>query len=346
MQTAISYFKNLKMKKITLLAALFVLFIFTAQAKIFRIGYPGNKLSGVDYDQFDGTVMAAASAGDTIQIYQNYVTITSSAIDKKLIIIGFGHTLENNPNLQVVTTPNAGTFSFEPGSEGSVIEGIYGNMYIGASNITVTRCKGSVQLGYSAQTGATTAISNITITDNWGSIQDYQGTNGNHTNITIANNICTSVNLSYSSGLFMNNISTSPATLNAYVVKNNIFTYGGCPSGTGSTFNNNLFAGDCSSFGGNNNKQSVDMNTVFTNWNNNSITTETQLTLKAGSPAIGAGINNSNAATDAGIYGGELGWVYKLSGVPPVPSIYKLTAPSQNANSNPYTITISVRSNN
>lgn len=68
--------------------------------------------------------------------------------------------------------------------------------------------------------------------------------------------------------------------------------------------------------------------------------------LKAGSPAINGGFNGAGAVTNCGIYGGELLYVYKLSGVPAVPSIYKLTAPTLNATSNPYNVTISVKSNN
>lgn len=62
--------------------------------------------------------------------------------------------------------------------------------------------------------------------------------------------------------------------------------------------------------------------------------------LKSGSPAKGAGAGG----TDAGIFGGTN--PYKLSGIPRIPSFYKLTAPSTNTSTNPYTITFSVRSNN
>ena len=74
--------------------------------------------------------------------------------------------------------------------------------------------------------------------------------------------------------------------------------------------------------------------------------TKITLLLKSGSLAIGGGTDLSGNPTDAGIYGGEAAFRYKLSGVPAVPAIYKLTAPSNSATSNPYNITISVRSNN
>ena len=62
--------------------------------------------------------------------------------------------------------------------------------------------------------------------------------------------------------------------------------------------------------------------------------------LAASSPAKGTGVGG----TDCGIYGGVN--PYRLSGIPPIPSFYKLTATSTTTSTNPYTITFSVRSNN
>jgi hypothetical protein len=68
--------------------------------------------------------------------------------------------------------------------------------------------------------------------------------------------------------------------------------------------------------------------------------------LKTGSLAINGGFDAINNPTDCGVFGGELIYRYKLSGVPSLPAIYKLTSPTQAATSNPYNVTISVRSNN
>jgi hypothetical protein len=62
--------------------------------------------------------------------------------------------------------------------------------------------------------------------------------------------------------------------------------------------------------------------------------------LSSTSPAKGAG----EGGTDCGIFGGLN--KYRLSGIPPTPSFYKLSATTTTASSNPYTITFSVRSNN
>lgn len=67
--------------------------------------------------------------------------------------------------------------------------------------------------------------------------------------------------------------------------------------------------------------------------------------LSSTSQAKNAGIiPGTTTPTDLGIYGGTN--PYKASGMPAVPSFYKLNAPSSTATTSPYTLTFSVRSNN
>jgi len=67
--------------------------------------------------------------------------------------------------------------------------------------------------------------------------------------------------------------------------------------------------------------------------------------LSSTSPAKNAGIiPGTTTATDCGIFGGLN--PYKASGIPAVPSFYKLSSPSSTATTNPYIMTFSVRSNN
>lgn len=67
--------------------------------------------------------------------------------------------------------------------------------------------------------------------------------------------------------------------------------------------------------------------------------------LSATSPARNAGIiPGTAAATDCGAYGGTN--PYKASGIPPIPSFYKLNAPSSTATGSSYQLTFSVKSNN
>jgi hypothetical protein len=63
------------------------------------------------------------------------------------------------------------------------------------------------------------------------------------------------------------------------------------------------------------------------------------------SPAKNAGIIPGTATpTDCGIFGGTN--PYKSSGIPAVPSFYKLSAPSSTATASPYVMTFSTKSNN
>jgi hypothetical protein len=325
-----------------------------AFAKIFRVGYVGKAVAGVDFSTFDNNVITAASNGDTIQLYQNNSSSAGTAtITKKLVFIGFGYLLDKNPGLQA--TPQSDTYAsmyFNSGSEGSIVQGLnITYAYIAVNDITISRCRinAVIYLGYNALTGQQPAVSNINIWGNYivAGINDY----GQVTNLFMSNNIFLYyITLDNSSGLFANNfvINYTPS-LNSFVVKNNIFA-NACVSSTGSTFNNNLFSystANCPTLPtGNGNQFSVNMANVFTNWNGGSIVADNQLTLKAGSPAIGAGVDGNGNPTDAGPFGGASALVYKLSGIPAIPAIYQLTAPGQTTSNSPYTITVSIRSNN
>jgi len=79
------------------------------------------------------------------------------------------------------------------------------------------------------------------------------------------------------------------------------------------------------------------MTTVFVGSTGQS--TDGQWQLKEGSPAIGAGLSGE----DCGMFGGNT--PYHLSGLPNIPSIYKLSMPST-SNGNTLPVTISVKTNN
>jgi hypothetical protein len=155
-------------------------------------------------------------------------------------------------------------------------------------------------------------------------------------------------------GSFYNSSYAMGSTFDGFLIKNNIFNTDDtvtCPLiATNSIIQNNVFStgitNACVGLGGNNNLYGVDMNTVFSAaWNNGYVLSDNQLALASGSPAAGAGILGNNTPTDCGVYGGETGLGYIKSGMPPVPSIYLLSTPGVNATSNPYQITISVKSN-
>ncbi|MEO8109800.1 MAG: hypothetical protein ABI594_07215 [Ginsengibacter sp.] len=345
---------------------------------IFRVGYTGPPLAGVDYADLQ-SAQDAASAGDTLQVYTNITT--HGNIDKKLVIIGYGYNFDANANLQVIGTdaPSSADITFSPGSDGSMVSGISGSFGIGdyagtgipISNITFQRCNGDFRfynfIGYSINYGT---ISNIQISGSVINLRlSYHGTDGTPVNnLQIYNCIvqliqlfkanttaiienCVSASLTYSSFSFLDLNDAS------VLMKNCIFASSNSMNNINTIYENNFFAEAQPVVlpAGSNNRWSQDWAVIFNRLGGTSDAPgyyadpsfdEDYYVLKAGSPAINAGLDAANNPSDAGIYGGETAYIYKLSGVPAVPANYKLTAPSTVASSNPYNITISVRSNN
>jgi hypothetical protein len=140
-----------------------------------------------------------------------------------------------------------------------------------------------------------------------------------------------------------------------FLIKNNIFNTDDTTTCTlnapHSIIQNNVFSMSsqfaCLSASSSNNIYKANMSTVFGPlWNNGMVYNDNQLALGASSAATNAGIKENLTATNCGIFGGETGQTYKLSGIPSVPSFYLLSTPGINATTNPYNVTISVKSNN
>lgn len=120
----------------------------------------------------------------------------------------------------------------------------------------------------------------------------------------------------------------------AWQIQNSISQ--GSFSGTNIIFNNNVGTGTQFPTG-NGNQQNKAWNTIF----NLTGSYDGKYALKAGSPAIGAGVSG----IDAGIFGGAT--PYRLSGIPSVPTIYALTSPQGTTPvGNSVQINLSTRSNN
>lgn len=328
---------------LVLLVLALVCFARQTQAKIIRIGYPGGSLSSIDYAYNNiAAAITAAAAGDTIQLYQQYWPGTSpfSQVSKKLVFIGFGYFLDKNSGLQSITSGDVYTVNlqFNAGSEGSVVEGAFGNFYINTNNIWLRRTRINTCYLYDNN-----VLSDIKFTQCYiGQIVEYYASKG-ASNIVLKNNYIGYVSLTHSTGIFSNNVVDGTVSLNSFLVKNNIID--GCVIGSLNIIQNNLFSTTCSAVSGNNNQFNVNFSNVFSGWNFG-ILSDSSLVLKAGSVAINAGVKNDNTTTNAGVFGGEPGEAYRLSGIPAVPSIYKMAAASQTVTTNPYVITVSIRGNN
>jgi hypothetical protein len=142
-------------------------------------------------------------------------------------------------------------------------------------------------------------------------------------------------------GLFRNNITLAAVTLsNTYITNNYLgnfsfsLTFVNCTVKYNISPNNNLPAG-------NGNQVNVPMTNVFTSTGSS----DARYQLKAGSPAIAAGEPINGVTPDIGPFGTPD--PYRLSGIPPIPTIYALSVPtSVPSSATTMTITVSTRSNN
>ena len=342
-------------------------------AHIFRVGYTGVQVTGVDFT-FDNAnaAVTAASTGDTIQIYPG-TGASISGLNKNLVFIGVGYFLTNNTGLQVATTPSMLTINIDTGgagASGSIFEGLQMSGDIGnlggtiLQNILFTRCEITNLEIYTQNAGD--SIKNISFSQcyitNFGITVSNQVTNSTISGMNFQNCISTT----YSGTFFGNpgagivsNISFENCdalyTEDAYSdVTNASIYYRNCifqsePSGTNSdifdycTFSTNnathYVTGTSDQFG-------IAFTSIYSGAAAISASTgwDASWTLATGSPCIGYGKDNSGNTIDAGAYGGVV--PYRLSGIPSVPAFYILSAPSSSATANPYTITFSVKANN
>ena len=162
------------MKKSILFFIATIIFATSSFAKIWRINnhsnYDGSTLWG---DNFGGTAaypvfkqidqavaFGIVNNGDTLHVEGSTVTYSGTTITKRLVIIGTGYFLTDNPNASNnVLETNIAHVIFNAGSENSQLIGVSlvsaGNtadrdVYINVNGITVKRCKieGQIQIGY------------------------------------------------------------------------------------------------------------------------------------------------------------------------------------------------------
>ncbi|MCB2378879.1 hypothetical protein LGH70_14855 [Hymenobacter sp. BT635] len=302
-------------KQLTLLFASLTAALFTAtsaEAKVWRVdnntGTPG------DFTSLDAaSTSSSVVTGDTLYFNGSADSYGGATLSKKLVLIGPGYYLTENPETQVATqTAKLGSIFFNATAAGTEIMGFEGGTwYVSASNVVIRRNKDvNVYLAYSNN------ISNVFISQN---ILNYVYT------YNVANNVFITNNYIQSSGIYTgtsvvhvaHNVINGPgiSTSNSYVY-NNIMNSGSV-SGTGNSYNNNLCNG--TQFpAGNGNVQNVTMSTVFLGTGS----TDGKWKLKTGSPALGAGVNGE----DCGMFGGNEPYV--LSGLPAIPAIWSFSQPS------------------
>jgi len=327
-----------------------------ASGKIWHVdSNPGNS---ADFT----TVQAAhdaASAGDTLYIMGSGVPYGPLVMTKRLNLFGPGFFLAENPETQAnISEARIGLTDLNPGSEGSLITGLYfyystllsarSQIIINASNIVFKRNRVYGNTNGTSLIFVTSGTGNVFIIQNY--IQnDYTQSycygillSGENTNIEIRNNFIIVADNSYaftfscpasSSATFSNNFTHGYWSLNYCVVTNNVMA-GGFFTGGNNLITNNL----CQSnqLPASSNKQNTAMNSsLFVSTGG----TDAYYQLKDGS----AGDNYGTDGTDVGPFGG---WdPYVISGIPSLPTIYYLEAPASGSATNGLPVRIKAKSN-
>ena len=353
----------MKTKQLLFMAAVFAVTCFAQEtyAKIWRVN---NNATGTYGENFGGNInypvfkelpnaysSALVNSGDTIHMEgsaSDYVTATFPYITKKLIIIGAGYFLNENPdasNDKLETRIDG--IDFAAGSDSSQLIGVHiigshGIRILSVSNITVKRCL----LDYSITVSSSVSIpfSDINIVQNF-----FNNSNPNYinasavdvgssfpTNFVFDNNICQRTLL----------LSSGSKIYTAYECKNNIFD---CPAISGKpsiqmnvgTFQNNVLktaaatvvindttnlnvsynisSSSTGQFGSANNNLVVPaINSLFIT----SSSTDGAYQIADGSQAD----NTGSDGTDRGAFGGAAVISrYMLSGLAAIPVVYQIT---------------------
>jgi len=276
----------------------------------------------------DYTTLQAANddalPGDTIYVEGSPASYAGATIDKKLIIIGPGYFLADNDSTQAnVLDAKINHLNLINGSKGTRVCGliIISSLAIRDDEIVASRCKINAISFWDG-------CNNTLITQNFiaGLINVYSG---NLTNSIISNNIIgsgigagsSSYPLQITNNVFKGG-SGAPVSVYYSTISNNIFisSTNKIQENTGNSIINNIFA--YAGTNANGNQYSITMTTVFVDLNGTlGYSDDERYKLKAGSPAIGAGVSG----VDCGAFGGVTPYV--LSGLPPFPRIYEATIP-------------------
>lgn len=342
-----------------LIPAMLLMVVVSAHAKIWIVdSNPGS--TAKDFVDLNAAYSAAA-AGDTLYLIgspNNYLT-TKLVLSKRLIIIGPGYFLDENPDTQINPVPATlfyfsscdEALLFDAGSEGSIMMGVQVNamVRINTNNISLRRNFFNNVIAGCFQEAIIVNGSNCLIQQNYISGPQGRGilvTSGN-SNFLILDNLvryycysCGDPNIpaiktTGATGEISNNVIEGALIANNALIQNNIFPYGSTFNVSSSVVRNNIHAANNLPVGNGNQNNVLPTNVFeFTG------SSDGRYKLKTDSPGLGAGFGG----VDCGMYGGLEPYV--LSGIPPIPNIYSLTAPAIGEKNIGLPITIKIKSNN
>ena len=369
------------MKKLPLFIIAFVTILGSitqqANATIWRVNnkssYNGSTLYGENlggspaYPVFaqinQAVTFGIVNSGDTLHVEGSTTTYDFASITKKLVIIGTGYLLTDNPNTSSATVETKiSRVIFNAGSESSQLMGVSivsaGNVadatvYVNVNGVVIKRCRIDNGISFGS------SLVDIYILQNYFSntnVSNALFTNGNvafvpPTEITFNNNICRKTlvwgtplanpttfwpilqcnnnvfdgpdnlanpNLAFSTGEFKNNILMPVnAKVNISASAGDIAYNIGTLSTQFGTTDNNLVVPSITS--------------LFVT----SSSTDGAYQIQSGSQAN----NTGSDGTDRGAFGGTAAVDrYTLSGLSPIPVVYKITTAGATAGSLPVTI--------
>ena len=360
----------MKTTQLLFFAALIIATLFTQQAsaKIWRVNnksnYDGATLYGDNlggtpaypvFPQIDDALKAGSNtliaAGDTLYVEASSIPYAQADIDRKLIIIGSGYFLSQNPHVSTTTDSSCiGQVNFNTGSEGSQIIGMsnvnsvtYPFFYINVSSITIKRCylRHTVQLANS--------LSDVYIVENFfSSTDDGNALNANATypvypvDLVFNNNICNK-SLVWSGPIVQcnNNIFDGPANtiklqFTTSDFKNNILKSLNATTNINNGTNENVsynIGTSSSQFGTANNNLVIvsSINSIFVS----SSSPDGTYQILSGSVASKSGSDGA----DRGAFGGvAVADRYTLSGLAAIPVIYSVSTTGATSTDLPVTI--------
>ncbi|MBK9255358.1 MAG: hypothetical protein IPM42_07720 [Saprospiraceae bacterium] len=341
-----------------------------------------NTSTGVttQYTTLQAAVTAAVE-GDIIYLYPSSTSYGSATINKRLTIIGPGYNVQQNPSLQITTyVSNAilDNITFAVGSNDGVITGCDINYMVlnGQSNVQITRNKIRNRI-YLSNTNnilvegcyfelvSSAQCYGVGADGNWANLS----ANTNNNSIIVKNNLffareertpsCNTCNSgtsfmdnlligATSNAIIENNIFRDNCHISNSILRNNIFlsTFQvNCSVTTiqnngGNFFENNILVANQGGLGSTNIINVPEAN-IFEGWPiQGSRTFDDRFMLKAGSPALGAGVGG----VDCGAFGSSK--PYKLSGIPFIPIIYQINAPTSGTAASGLNVNVKVRASN
>jgi len=277
--------------------------------------------------------IAAAETNDIIMVEGSIVAYENLTINKKVTIVGPGYFLTENLNLQSIPqTASIATVTLAAGADGSSLSGMNIFSSIGIAqgvtinNITISNSRVNTFALFGIGNNFFISGCYVNGAFNFSPVSTYTGTT--ITNNYVGGNGSTTATSATSLITFTHNTFIGPiGSLQNCDVRNNIFNTTFSGTYTGAIFKNNVFTNTQASLlttgltVDNTNIFSALATNLFVGLTGN--TTDTQWKLKAGSPAIGAGIDG----VDCGMYGGNT--PYRPSGIQAgQPTITNLTTPA------------------